>query len=343
MITRNLRRPETFVPLLAIVTVVVLFAATSVITGRPVTIFDGYNTLQGLAQIGLLGLALGITMIAGEFDVSVVGVSALGGLIAVQLGQEDPLRGVVIGVLVGLAVGVVQGSIIAGFGLSSMPVTIASYIALLGLTSVLSGGLTVTFTNVETTLWIDHIIVGVLSPRSILVLVIFVVVAALLAFTPLGPELRAIGDDRRAARVSGVPVDRRLIGVFAASGALAALSGALLNFSYSSANPNPGIQPLVLAAVAALIGGVSLSGGRGTGIGLLFGALTVALLSQIVLFARLPGLVTQLVFATFLALVVLADAPGLRDRLRGIRTRLRHRRQAIVVTATPQSDQSTES
>jgi ribose transport system permease protein len=322
MITRNLRRTENLVPLLAITLVIALFMLTAALVGRPVSIFDGYNTLQWLAQLGLLALPLGLTMIAGEFDVSVVGVSALGGMVAVQLGQENPLLGVAAGMLAGLAVGLIQGTIIAKFRLSSMPVTIASYIALLGLTSVLSGGLTVTYTNVEATLWVDQTVLGVLSPRSIIVLAIFVVVAIVLSTTRLGPELRAIGDDRRASRVSGVPVDRRLIALFAASGTLAALGGAMLNFSYSSANPNPGIQPLVLAAVAALIGGVSLSGGRGTAIGLLLGTLTVALLSQTVTFAALPGYVTQLVFATFLAVVVLADAPGLRDRIHGIRTRL---------------------
>ncbi|TQL46562.1 monosaccharide ABC transporter membrane protein (CUT2 family) [Homoserinimonas aerilata] len=343
MIARNIRRTETLVPLLAIVVVVLIFAVTAAATGRTVTIFDGYNMLQGLAQLGLLALALGITMIAGEFDVSVVGVSALGGMVAVQLGQQDPLFGVAAGVLAGLVVGLVQGTVIAKFRLSSMPVTIASYIALLGLTSVLSGGLSVTYTNVEASMWVDQTILGVLSPRSIIVLLIFVIVAVVLASTRLGPELRALGDDRRAARVSGVPVDRRLIGVFAVSGMLAALSGALLNFSYSSANPNPGMQPLVLAAVAALIGGVSLSGGRGSGTGLLFGALAVAVLSQTVVFAALPGFVTQLIFATFLALVVLADAPGLRDRIGGIRTRLRSRQQDGVTEIAVLPDRNTES
>lgn len=322
MIATNLRRTENLVPLLAIIIVVTLFLTTSALIGRPVSVFDGYSTLQWLAQLGLLALPLGLTMIAGEFDVSVVGVSALGGMVAVQLGQQDPLIGVAAGMLAGLSVGLVQGAIIAKFRLSSMPVTIASYIALLGLTSVLSGGLTVTYTNVNVTLWVDQTVLGILSPRSIIVLAIFVVVAIVLSTTRLGPELRAIGDDRRASRVSGVPVDRRLIGLFAVSGTLAALGGALLNFSYSSANPNPGIQPLVLAAVAALIGGVSLSGGRGSAVGLLLGTLAVALLSQTVTFAALPGYVAQLVFATFLAVVVLADAPGLRDRIQGIRTRL---------------------
>ncbi|GAA5160779.1 MULTISPECIES: ABC transporter permease subunit [Amycolatopsis] len=88
-------------------------------------------------------------------------------------------------------------------------------------------------------------------------------------FTRLGRELRAVGGDRRATRVAGVAVERRLAGIFTASGTLAALGGALLSYSFASANPAPGLQPLILAAVAALLGGVSLAGGRGTAAGLL--------------------------------------------------------------------------
>ena len=332
MIARSFRRTETVIPALSIVIVLALFAVTAAVTGRPVTLFDGFNTLQGLAQLGFLALPLGLTMIAGEFDVSVVGVSALGGMVAVQLGQEQPLLGVALAVLAGVAVGTAQGAIIAGLRLASMPVTIATYIALLGLTSVMSGGLSVTYTNIEASLFVDQVILGLFSPRSLTIIALFVLVAVLLGTTRLGPELRAIGDDRRASRVSGVPVDRRVVGLFAASGAIAALGGALLSFSYSSANPNPGIQPLVLAAVAALIGGISLSGGRGSAVGLFVGALSVALLSQIVIFAALPGYVTQLIFATFLALVVLADAPGLRARFEALASRLRARRDASIRT-----------
>jgi len=333
----GLRRTETLIPLLSITIVLALFAVTAAVTGRQISLFDGFNTLQGLAQLGFLALPLGLTMIAGEFDVSVVGVSALGGMVAVQLGQQDPLLGVAIAVLVGMAVGCLQGVIIARFRLSSMPVTIATYIALLGLTSVMSGGLTVTYTNIDASLFVDTPVLGLFSPRSLIIIALFVLVAIVLGTTRLGPELRAIGDDRRASRVSGVPVDRRLVGLFATSGAIAALGGALLSFSYSSANPNPGIQPLVLAAVAALIGGISLSGGRGSAIGLFVGAISVAMLSQIVIFAALPGYVTQLIFATFLAFVVLADAPGLRTRFSVAAARIRSRRHVDAATSPIES------
>lgn len=323
---RSRMRVDTVLPAVALLATLALFGITAGVTGRSVTPFDAFNTLQGIAQLGLLALPLGLTMIAGEFDLSVVGVSALGGMLAVQTGQQNPVLGVGVAIVAGALVGALQGTVIARLRLASMPVTIATYIILLGATSVISNGLTVTYTNIDATLWVDQIVLGVFSPRSLITLALFVLLALLIGRSRLGAELRAIGDDRRAARVSGVRADGLLIGLFIASGTLAALGGALLSYSFSSANPDPGFAPLVLAVVAALIGGVSLAGGRGSVWGLLVGTMVVALLSQIVIFATLPGYVTQLVFAGFLTIVLIVDAPGIGQGL--ARTLARRRKKA---------------
>jgi len=119
----------------------------------------------------------------------------------------------------------------------------------------------------------------------------------------------------------GVRVERALIGLFTVSGALAALGGALLSYSYASANPDPGLQPLILSAVAALLGGVSLAGGRGLPLGLLAGTLTVALTAQIVAMTALPDYTTELLYAALLAVIVAIDAPGLHRMLDRLKAR----------------------
>jgi len=312
---RGRLRVETVLPGVSLVVTLVAFVVAAAAIGRSISPYDGYNALQGFAQLGLLALPLGLTMIAGEFDLSVAGVYALAGMLTVQFGQQQPLLGVGVAVVTGALVGAFQGGLIARFRLPSMPVTIASYIILLGVTSFISGGLTKTYTNADATAFVDQPVLTLFSPRSLITLALFVAIGLILSFSRLGSELRAIGGDRRAARASGVRTDGLLVGLFTASGALAAVGGSLLSISYSSANPDPGIQPLVLAVVAALIGGVSLAGGRGSAWGLLVGAVVVALLSQIVIFATLPGYVTQLVFAGFLLIVIAVDAPGVRRRV----------------------------
>jgi ribose/xylose/arabinose/galactoside ABC-type transport system permease subunit len=323
MIRGIVLRQERLVPAAALLLVVVAFAGTPLGTGRSMTTFDVYNALQGFAQIGLLALAIGLTMMAGEFDLSVVGTYAVGGMIAVQAGQSSAVLGLLAALAAGAAIGAVQGGLIAWLRIPSVPVTLAAYITLLGLAYVISGGLSVTFTNRDATLWVDQTVAGFFSPRSLITLGAFVLAAVVLGFTRLGAELRAIGGDRRASRVAGVRVDRNLVLLFTTSGTLAAAGGALLSFSFASANPDPGLRPLLIATVAALLGGVSLAGGRGTAAGLLAGALSVALLAQIVAVAYLPDYATQLFYAALLAVIVAIDSPGLRRILERVRARTR--------------------
>ena len=323
MSARRLGRPEVLLPTAAAGVTVTAFALLPAYTDAGLSSFDVYNTFQIFARLGLLALALGLTMIAGEFDLSVVGTYALGGMLTVQAGQEHYAYGLLAAVAAGAAIGLVQGGLIAGLKLPSMPVTLATYIALLGLTSALSGGLTKTYSNASVTLWVDRTVLTYFSPRSLITLGLFVLAAVVLSLTRWGRELRAIGGDRRASRVAGVRVDRLLVGTFVASGVLSALGGSLLSFSLGSANPDPGVQPLIVAAAAALLGGVSLTGGRGNPLGLLGGIMAVALLTEIVTVAALPAYVTQLFFAGLLGIIVVIDAPDLHSALVRQRTRLR--------------------
>ncbi|QIG45645.1 ABC transporter permease [Nocardioides anomalus] len=319
----RLARPELLLPLTAFGLTLVVFLLTPTWADVELSSFDVYNTLQILARLGPLALALGLTMIAGEFDLSVVGTYALGGMLTVQLGQDDWRVGLLAAVGTGAAIGLVQGALIAGLRLPSMPVTLATYIALLGLTSALSDGLTKTYSNIDVTLWVDQPVLTVFSPRSLITLGLFALAALLLAGSRWGRELRAIGGDRRASRVAGVRVGRLLVATFAASGALSGLGGALLSFSLGSANPDPGVQPLILAAAAALLGGVSLAGGRGAPLGLLAGILAVALLAEVATVAALPSYVTQLFYAALLGVIVVVDAPDLHAGVTRLRTHLR--------------------
>jgi len=323
-VTGRLRlRPELLLPLTSLVLTVAAFALVPTYADATVGAFDVYNALQIFARLGPLVLALGLTMIAGEFDLSVVGTYALGGMLTVQAGQDHYAFGVLAAVGAGALVGLVQGCVIAGLRIPSMPVTLATYIALLGLTSALSGGLTKTYTNITVTLWVDQTVMTYFSPRSLITGGLFVLAALVLGITRWGAELRAIGGDRRASRVAGVRVGRLLVGTFVASGVLAGLGGSLLSFSLGSANPDPGVQPLILAAAAALLGGVSLAGGRGSALGLLGGVLSVALLAEVATVTALPGYVTQLFYAALLGVIVIVDAPDLHDTIVRIRTRLR--------------------
>ena len=326
---------DTVVPVVAFGLVLVAYLLTPVYDGHSLVSFDAYNTLQGFASVGLIALALGLTIVAGEFDLSVLGMQALGGVLAIKAGADHGLLGVAAAVGACVALGAIQGTVIARTGIGSMAITLGTYIALLGLTNVVAGNQTLTYANADVAIWVDQTILSWFSPRSLVALGAFAVAFVLFTRTRLGPELKALGGDRRAARVVGVPVRRHLAVLFAVSGGLCGCAGALLAYSNASAQLNPGLEPLVLAAAAAVLGGVSLRGGRGTIWGLLLGALAVALLQQVFAITKLPTSSIQIVFGALLLIVVVVDAPDLRSVVARARARRASHRSAPV--AHPES------
>ena len=313
--------PEAVVPVVSFSLVLLAYLLTPAYNGHEFNAFDVFNTLQGFSSLGLVALALGLTIMAGEFDLSVLGMQALGGVLAVKAGADSGLLGVVVAVAACAVLGALQGAVIARFRIHSMSVTLGTYIALLGLANVVAGDRTLTYVNTDVSIWINETILSWFSPRSLLALAAFAAALVLLTKTRLGPELKALGGERRASRVLGVAVGRHLTVLFAASGALAGCAGAMLAYSNASAQLNPGLQPLVLAACAAVLGGISLRGGRGSLWGLLTGALAVALLAQVFAITKLPVSSTQIVLGALLLIVVVVDAPELRSAVARLKAR----------------------
>jgi ribose transport system permease protein len=316
-------RVENVLPVVSFACAVLAFFVVPGLQGDQLNRGSYYNVFQGFAPLGLVALALGLTLIAGEFDVSVLGMQALGGVLAVRAGEHHGVLGVLVAIAACGALGLLQGSAIAMLRLQSLPVTIGTYIALLGLSNVTASGNTLTFGNIGASIWVDQPLLQWLSPRSVVTLGAFALAFAVLAYTRLGPELKAIGSDRRAGHVAGIPVRRRVAALFACSGALAGTAGALLAYSSASASLDPGLQPLILAVAAAVLGGLSLSGGRGAVWGLLLGTLAVTLLQQLFAITALPTSTTQIIFGGLLLVIVSADAPDLRTAMTGFAARRR--------------------
>lgn len=269
------------------------------------------DIFTSFAGIGLVALALGLTMIIGEYDLSVSSTYLLGGMLAVKTGGSSPVLGAAIAVAAGLLVGFIQGFVIAKLKMSSIPVTLGGFIALLGLVYVISNSKSINYSDIKETIKLNEPVLTVFTQRSLIAVGIFLVLAAVFAFTWLGRDVRAVGSDRKAARASGVRVDRIVIGTFMASAAISAFSGALLAYSLAYATPNRTVAPLVFATTAALLGGVSLSGGRGNPLGIGCGVLCLATLQEALAVTGSASYVTYLVTGGLLLIVTVVDAPHL--------------------------------
>jgi ribose transport system permease protein len=278
--------------------------------GRTANIFSVYNSLQSFSGLGLVALGLGLTMIIGEFDLSVVGTYALGGMIAVKLGVDSPVTGVLAAVAVCSVLGALQGVVVARFGINSMAVTLGGYLVALGLTGTIGDNKSLAYLNFDLSARLNQPVAEVFSVRSLVALAVVVVVIAVLMATRVGRDMRATGGGRRASRTAGVRVDVIVTLTFVASAALAALGGALQSYGLATATSNPGLSPLIFGVTASLLGGIALTGGRGTPLGIAAGAVGLCFFSQLFTTLATPQYVISLLTGGLLIAVTVSATPS---------------------------------
>jgi ribose/xylose/arabinose/galactoside ABC-type transport system permease subunit len=287
------------------VAVWVVFAATD---ANYRTVDNLYPIFEGFALVGLVALGLSVTMLAGELDLSVGSVAAVAGIIAVKQSSHGLVACVAIAVVIAAAFGAVQGFTLARLGINSLVFTIGTLIALNGLSYVISNEQSV-LVDLDNLAISDSITkrIWIFSPFSLTTLVAFVIVGLFLAVTRWGREIYAIGGGRNEARAAGVSTIRPIVIAFTLSAALAALGGALASLKSGAAQPG-GYESVLLAGVtAALVGGVSLYGGRGDVIGVAVGVLTLRFLLSGISSRGAPFYVESLATGALLLSVLLVE------------------------------------
>jgi ribose/xylose/arabinose/galactoside ABC-type transport system permease subunit len=315
---------RTLRPFLLLVVIIAAIWLLDAGRGRFFTLATAFSVLQQFATVGPIALGLGLTMIVREFDLSVGGMMSLAGCVAVLTGVSDPALGVVAAVLVGGIAGFCQGSIMVRLRLGSIGVTLGGLLTLGGIAYVVTGNLSIAYPRMDIAMAVNQKVLGVLSLRSLVALAAFLIAAFFMARTRIGRDVYATGSDRRAALVAGVPVGWIVVGVLAVSGMLSALGGALLSYSLATASGVALTDALVPATAAAIIGGVSLTGGKGTPIGIVGGVLVLSLLRAGLNAIGTPPSVQDIVTGGVLLIVALTDAPDLGQRIFALH-RLRRR------------------
>lgn len=269
---------ENFI-LLSLMLLILLFGFLSDNFLSVVTLTTILNQLPALTVV-TVGMTLVLIVAGIDLSVgSVLGFAAtIVGVAAVAWGMPIPLA-CLIGLVAGLVCGTVNGLLVSYFYLPSFIVT-------LGMLEM-ARGMAYTTTDSQT-VYIGAAIQKIALPMpgiglsGALLFAIFLVIAGqfLLSRTVFGRYITAIGSNERAARMSGIDIRPYRLLVFAISGTLAGLGG-IFNAAYlGSADPNAGIGLELSAIAAAVIGGTSLMGGRGSVIGAFAGVLIIAVLQN---------------------------------------------------------------
>ncbi|MGE4238971.1 ABC transporter permease subunit [Ramlibacter sp.] len=301
-------------PLLLLLVVVAGLLLADGAQGRVWSAATAYSVLQQFATLGPLALALGLTMMAREFDLSIGGTLSLAGCVAVLAGTTSPLLGLMLAVALGATAGLVQSGLMLRVGLGSISVTLGGLLVLSGLAYVVTNNETISYARSDVVAAVNDRVGGVFSWRSLLALAVFALAEFVVSWTRIGRDLLAVGSDRRASATAGVPVTAILCGTFAVAGMLAAGSGALLSFSLAAASPLALADTLAPAAAAAIVGGVSLQGGRGRPLGIAAGALVLCVLRSGLTAMGVAPCVHDIATGAVLLAVAFADSDDLRMR-----------------------------
>jgi len=281
----NFFRELTLVPV-----IVVLMIAGAVVNPVFFTTSNLINVAEGGAALGMVVVAESLILLTGKFDISLQGTFGLAPLLgawliapkaSMGLGTHvSPWLGLLIVLLVGLVVGTINGILVVKANFNAFIFTLAMSILLTGLQLGWLGGQTIynlpdVFIYVGSQSWFG-------IPVSVWVTVVTFALAALfLRYHRAGRAMYAIGGNLEAARAAGIQVDRIRIGVFMVASVLAAVAGLMQAGRVTAVTAGQGSNLIFGVFAAAVIGGVSLDGGRGRMVGALTGVILLSLVTNI--------------------------------------------------------------
>jgi len=278
---------QTAVSLLVLATSVVLFA---ILVGYK--IFSAYALsliVQQVTITAIIGAAQTLVILTAGIDLSVGAIMALSSVVMgasiFRYGIPVPIA-IVCGFCFGAMCGVINGALVALIRLPPFIVTLGTLLVYSAVSHIYTGGEAIGAQDIEMKaslllLFGNSIDVGgaTLTFGVISMVLLVGLLWYILNFTAWGRHVYAVGDNPEAAKLSGLPVTRILVTVYTASGVICSFAGWVLVGRIHYIAPGLGQFANIESITAAVIGGISLFGGRGSVLGMLFGALTVGVLS----------------------------------------------------------------
>ncbi|MDE1179188.1 ABC transporter permease [Paraburkholderia sp.] len=239
------------------------------------------NIVMQVSIIAILGFGMTYVLLLGDIDLSVGAVMALVGSIAAYAMQHGlhPVVAVCAAMLAGLVLGWINGALSAMLTIPSFIVTVATMGVFRGFAYITSDGLPISVDDDRFAALGNGTLLGVAFPIWVLA-ALLLINHFVLSRTVFGRKAYLAGGNREAALYSGINVNRLRIGIFMISGLMASIGGVLMTSRLYSAQPNAGMGYELDAIAAAVLGGTSLSGGYGTIVGTLIGALIIGVINN---------------------------------------------------------------
>lgn len=232
------------------------------------------SVLRQTPEFALLSLAMGLSMVSGGIDLSIIAVANLAGILAARLMTAEPvlaalgpeaaiLLACLAALAVGIGAGLLNGIVIVRFGIPPLLTTLGSMMVFAGLGTGLTGGAGITGMPAAYVNVVSANVFGVIPASFCLVLVIFVAVSAFVNNSVFGKSLFLYGENKVAALFGGLRIDSTIIVSYTVCGALASLAGLVMLARFNSMKVGFGDAFQLEAILVAVLAGMDPDGGRG--------------------------------------------------------------------------------
>jgi len=282
------------------------------------------NMMAFLPELGIIALGMTLLLTAGEFDLSVGAVFALGPVVVMLLAQNGIVgigMALLVGLVISVAVGAINGLIVTKVGISSFLVTLSMLLIVRGVALYITQGFPLKSWNrpdVFVTMLAGSFNLGPFRLYTSLwwFIVLTLLSAYILNHSKVGNWISAIGSNRNAALARGVPADAVKIWLFILTSVLAGLAGMISAFRISAASPVAGTGYELEIIAMVVVGGTALNGGRGTILGTIAGAFLLRAIRNGIVLIGVPGLAFNIfvgaIILVMLVLHALIQKKGLR-------------------------------
>ena len=297
--------------LTTVIALIILMAIITIINSNFLTANNLLNLLLQVTSNALIAFGMTFVILTGGIDLSVGSILALSSaLTAGLLGSGMPVTlAILISLIFGCILGMMNGLLISYGKLAPFIVTLATMTIFRGATLVYTNGNPITKGLSDTFLFQflgQGYIVGIPFP-VIIMFIVFIVLYVLLHKTAFGKSVYAIGGNEKAAYISGVKLNKVKIIIYSISGIMASISGLIITSRLSSAQPTAGASYEMDAIAAVVLGGTSLSGGKGRILGTLIGALIIGVLNNGLNIIGVSAFWQQVVKGVVILIAVLID------------------------------------
>ncbi|NTZ17072.1 ABC transporter permease [Paenibacillus sp. JMULE4] len=268
------------------------------------------NIFLQSAIMGIVSIGMTYVIITAGIDLGVGSIVAVTGMvIAGMINSGVPIIAAILaGLLIGMISGIINGFFITRFHMAPFIVTLGMMAAARSVTLVYSDAQTI---SVYKDPFLQYLRMGKIAGIPVMILitaVLFLIAGYVLSNTVFGRHVYAIGSNKKAAEVSGIPVKRIEMMVYVIAGTLAAVGGLMMTARLGSGTPLAGVNLELMAIAAVVIGGTSLSGGRGTIFGTLIGVLLINVLNTGMNLMNISSHYQGLIMGAVILLAALIDS-----------------------------------